>query len=128
MLRNWSLPNWSPPSGKALLLVLGLVPLSVPMFGMPLGGIPELGVTFPAHAQTPQPIVSADPIVTSDTPEYCGVLRDRISGITRATALPPPTAAAELSEEGERMCVHGQTRAGILRLRRALEILRNGED
>ncbi len=69
-----------------------------------------------------------DPVVTSDSPEYCGVLMDRISGITRTTSIPPPTDAAMLSEEGERMCVHGQTRGGILRLRRALEIMRHGED
>ncbi len=86
-------------------------------------GIDQFGALLaPAYAQT------RDPIVTSDTPEYCGVLMDRITGITRATAMPPPTEAAVLSEEGERMCVHGQTRGGILRLRRALEIMRHGDD
>ena len=69
-----------------------------------------------------------DPIVTSDSPEYCGVLMSRISGLTHSTAMPPPTEAAALSEEGERMCDHGQTRGGIMRLRRALLIMRGGED
>jgi len=69
-----------------------------------------------------------DPTVTSDSPEYCGVLMDRISGMTRATAMPPPIEAAQLSEEGERMCVQGQTRGGIMRLRRALAIMLHGED
>jgi hypothetical protein len=75
-----------------------------------------------AHAQI------RDPIVTSDTAEYCGVLMDRITGMSRATSMPPPMAVAVLSEEGERMCVHGQTRGGIMRLRRALAIMRHGED
>ncbi|HEX3990310.1 MAG TPA: hypothetical protein VHX39_03955 [Acetobacteraceae bacterium] len=106
---------WYRPSlfGKALLAVLGL-------FSFALS--PAATVIAPAVAQT------RDPIVTSDTPEYCDVLMDRITGITRATAQPPPTEAALLSQEGERMCVHGQTRGGILRLRRALEIILHGDD
>jgi hypothetical protein len=81
-----------------------------------------LGLTFSAHAQP------SDPIVTSDTPEYCGVLMDRITGMSRTAAMPLPMEVASLSEEGERMCVHGQTRGGIMRLRRALAIMRNAED
>jgi hypothetical protein len=92
-------------------------------FGMTLPvalGLFAAGLTV--HAQ------SRDPVVTSDTAEYCDVLMGRITGIRRATAMAPPTEAAMLSEEGERMCVRGQTRGGILRLRRALEILRHGDD
>jgi hypothetical protein len=100
------------PFGKSLQTVLGLTAC----------GLTAFGLTGPACAE------SRDPIVTSDTVEYCGVLMDRITGITRATAAPLPTEAAVLSQEGERMCVHGQTRGGIMRLRRALEIIRNGED
>lgn len=81
-----------------------------------------LGLTISAQAQL------ADPVVTSDTAEYCGVLMDRISGMSRTSAMPPPVAVAALSEEGERMCVHGQTRGGIMRLRRALAIMRHGEN
>ncbi len=99
--------------GKVLLPVLGLFPFA-------LG--PAATVVAPAYAQT------RDPIVTSDTPEYCGVLLNRITVVTRATAQPPPTEAALLSQEGERMCIHGQTRGGILRLRRALEIILHGDD
>jgi hypothetical protein len=102
------------PLREACLAFLGLSAL------FPSGIAFELAP--PALAQ------SGDPIVTSDSPEYCGVLMDRITGITHASVLPPPTEAATLSQEGERMCVHGQTRGGILRLRRALEILRHGED
>lgn len=132
MMRYWPLPF-----GKALLVALGVFPFGMLPLGLfPLGLMPvsmiqsdilPVGTSgfagvVPAYAQ------SRDPIVTSDTPAYCGVLMDRITGITRTTAMPPPTDAAVLSEEGERMCVHGQTRGGILRLRRALEIMRHGED
>jgi hypothetical protein len=103
----------SSPVGKALLAVLGLFPFALS---------PAATVVAPAYAQT------RDPIVTSDTPEYCGVLLNRITVVTRATAQPPPTEAALLSQEGERMCIHGQTRGGILRLRRALEIILHGDD
>jgi hypothetical protein len=128
--------NRSVPFSKTLLVVLGMAPMGlVPFDVLPSGrmpvstiswGINQFGLTE-AHAQSSD-AMSRDPIVTSDTPEYCGVLMNRITGITRTTASPPPTEAAVLSEEGERMCVHGQTRGGILRLRRALEIIRHGED
>jgi hypothetical protein len=81
-----------------------------------------LGLTISAHAQ------SSDPIITSDTAEYCGILMNRISGMSRTAAMPLPMDVAALSREGERMCVRGQTRGGILRLRKALAIMRNGED
>jgi hypothetical protein len=110
------------PCGKALQAVLGWFPFALVPVGAIAWGLTGFAVLAPAYAQT------RDPIVTSDTPEYCGVLMDRITGITRATAEPPPTEAAALSEEGERMCVHGQTRGGILRLRRALEIMLHGDD
>jgi hypothetical protein len=105
------------PFGMALLAGLGLFAMDV----TPRGST-RFDLATVAHAQ------SHDPVVTSDTPEYCGVLMDRITDITRTTAMPPPTEAAVLSEEGERMCVHGQTRGGILRLRRALAIMRHAED
>jgi hypothetical protein len=114
---------WSRPPGRGLLAILGLFPFALNPVGPITFGLTEFAVRMPAYAQT------RDPIVTSDTPEYCGVLINRITVITRATAEPPPTEAAVLSEEGERMCVHGQTRGGILRLRRALEIImRHGDD
>jgi hypothetical protein len=125
------------PFGKEFLAVLGLAPVALnpvavnpatlnPAGLVPLGMTAVAGLTafggVPAYAQ------SRDPIVTSDTPEYCGVLMDRITGVTRATTEPPPPEVTLLSEEGERMCVHGQTRGGILRLRRALAIIQHGED
>jgi hypothetical protein len=69
---------------------------------------------------------SIPPVVTTDTPEYCQKLFDRIGQAIHAAAMPPPVAVASLSTEGERMCDDGLTRGGILRLRRALLILEQG--
>ena len=69
-----------------------------------------------------------DPVVTSDSAEYCGELIDRIGLLARASHGPLPSEATALSEEGERMCGHGQTRGGILRLRRAILMLRHTAD
>jgi hypothetical protein len=84
-----------------------------------------LGVSVSAPVRTWAQ--SDDPAVTSDSPEYCDTLMERITGMTRNAALTPSTEVALLSEEGERMCVHGQIRAGIMRLRRAIALLRHGE-
>jgi hypothetical protein len=61
--------------------------------------------------------------VTSDTPEYCLHLLDRVSEMVRIAPAPPPQEVTYLSSEGQRMCDRGQTRGGILRLRRALMLM-----
>ena len=61
--------------------------------------------------------------VTSDTPEYCLHLLDRVSEMVRIAGSPPPQEVTFLSSEGQRMCDQGQTRGGILRLRRALMLM-----
>jgi len=61
--------------------------------------------------------------VITDTPEYCLHLRQRMSELLRLTSTPPPPEVTVLSSEGQRMCDHGQTRGGILRLRRALMMM-----
>ena len=61
--------------------------------------------------------------VTSDTPEYCLHLLDRVSELVRGAPAPPPQEVTFLSSEGQRMCDQGQTRGGILRLRRALVLM-----
>lgn len=68
------------------------------------------------------PVVGQPPPqqVTSDTPEYCLHLLDRVSELVRTAATPPPQEVTSLSSEGQKMCDQGQTRGGILRLRRAL--------
>jgi hypothetical protein len=61
--------------------------------------------------------------VTSDTPEYCQYLHTRVDSQVHLASTPPPREVTDLSAEGERMCEHGQTRGGIMRLRRALWLL-----
>jgi hypothetical protein len=61
--------------------------------------------------------------VTSDTPEYCLYLLDRVSEMARLAGSPPPAEVIFLSSEGQRMCDQGRTRGGILRLRRALILM-----
>nr|WP_294557412.1 hypothetical protein [uncultured Rhodopila sp.] len=66
----------------------------------------------------------SDPVeVTSDTPEYCQYLHTRVDSQVHLASTPPPREVTDLSAEGERMCEHGQTRGGIMRLRRALWLL-----
>lgn len=64
-------------------------------------------------------------LVTSDTAEYCAHLSTRVRSMLRS---PHPIEAAALSDAGRRMCDNGQTRGGILRLRRALTLLHGGAD
>ncbi len=61
--------------------------------------------------------------VTTDTPQYCLHLLDMVSEMVRRSVQPPPHEVTDLSAEGQRMCDHGQTRGGILRLRRALLLM-----
>jgi hypothetical protein len=65
--------------------------------------------------------------VTSDTPEYCLLLLDRVSELVRVAVAPPPQEVTSLSSEGQRMCDQGQTRGGILRLRRALMLMMHSD-
>jgi hypothetical protein len=76
------------------------------------------------------PLASQSPPqqVITDTPEYCLHLLDRVSELVRVAGLPPPHEVAFLSSEGQRMCDQGQTRGGILRLRRALMLMMRRTD
>jgi hypothetical protein len=60
--------------------------------------------------------------VTTDSPEFCRVLADRVAH-AEETKPPPPPQVKELAEEGQHMCFGGNIRAGLLRLRRALLLL-----
>jgi hypothetical protein len=64
--------------------------------------------------------------VTTDTPEYCLHLLERLRQIELGR--PPSKDVAFLSDEGRRMCDHGQIRAGITRLRRAMQIMLGSAD
>jgi hypothetical protein len=65
--------------------------------------------------------------ITSDTPEYCQKLLNRISELVRLATAPVPREASDLTTEGQRMCDHGQTRGGIMRLRSALILMEKGD-
>lgn len=71
-----------------------------------------------SRAAQPAPVV-----VTTDTPQYCLHLLDKVSELMRLAPAPPPEVTS-LSTEGQRMCGQGQTRGGITRLRRALVLLK----
>jgi len=69
-------------------------------------------------------LVESDPMrVMSDTPEYCWHLAGEVAAAQRAVLNPSPDVRV-LAHEGRRMCRIGLTRGGILRLRRALLLLR----
>ena len=65
--------------------------------------------------------------VTSDTPEYCLRLLARLNDLVHISPAPPPPEVIRLSTDGQRMCDQGQTRGGILRLRRAWLLLAHPE-
>jgi hypothetical protein len=54
--------------------------------------------------------------VTTDTPEYCTSLVQRLAGLPAAKEEPSRSLAAE----GERLCGTGHVRTGIAKLRRAV--------
>ncbi len=73
-------------------------------------------------------LVQTSPMeMTTDTPEYCHKLLDRISELVRLATAPVPREVSDLTTEGQRMCDHGQTRGGIMRLRSALMIMEKGD-
>jgi hypothetical protein len=81
----------------------------------------------PGQVVAQDQIVQSSPmIVTTDTPEYCLQLLDRVSEMVRLATIPVPREVTDLTTEGHRMCAHGQTRSGIMRLRSALMMMENG--
>jgi hypothetical protein len=86
-----------------------------------MGTLPSVSVA-PVAAQIER--IQGSPMqVTSDTPEYCLYLLDRVSDLVRLTVQPIPRQVTDLTTEGQRMCAHGQTRGGIMRLRSALMMM-----
>ena len=98
-----------------------------------VAGLPAwFGVALAAHAQPIQPDLlppaqtDVPPArVTSDSPEFCAQLAGEVRDEER-TRLPArvPADARALGREGQKMCEEGHVRPGILRLRRALQILK----
>lgn len=86
-----------------------------------LGAVPGI-LAEPVTAQIKMN-PSGPMVVTTDTPEYCLHLLERVSGLLRLATLPVPREVGDLTTEGQKMCEHGQTRMGIMRLRSALMIM-----
>ncbi len=68
-------------------------------------------------------LAGAPEAVTTEGAEYCAHLQQKYDAIQKAGSNAAVPEAASLSTEGARMCGHGDTRAGILRLRRALVLM-----
>lgn len=92
-----------------------------------IAGLPVwFGLGMAAQAQSTQTDVPADR-VTSDSPEFCAQLADQLHDDVRARKPGPvPEEVRTLGQEGRKMCSEGRVRPGILRLRRALQILKDG--
>ena len=71
----------------------------------------------PVRAQAPLPELM------TDTPEYCAHLHWRLNDLVAHAPSPPPREVIELSDSGQRLCLHGHVRGGVQRLRRALIIM-----
>jgi len=63
------------------------------------------------------------PRVITHTREYCEELSTRAMQLRLARG-EAPAEADLLAAEGDRLCAHGQIRPGIMRLRRAIMLLR----
>ena len=82
-----------------------------------------LGATAALSQTAPPPPIGGPALVTTDTPEYCETLAQRVARAEHVRPN-PPRAVEELAEEGHRMCTTGLIRGGLVRLRRALLMLR----
>jgi len=94
-----------------------------------IAGLPAwFGLATAADVQPTQTDVPPDR-VTSDSPEFCARLADQVRQYVREHRQPAPVLeeVRALGQEGGRMCHEGHVRPGILRLRRALQLLRGEE-
>jgi len=66
------------------------------------------------------------PRVITHTRDYCEALSARAGELRQARGSTPAEAVL-LAAEGDRLCAQGQIRPGIMRLRRAIMLLREGE-
>lgn len=138
---------WVPRSGATMLLtLLALAPL--PAWGQE-GPIPLLPAPAPRMASQANlggstTVTAATETVTmgsaatmgaaagslrttTDSAEYCTELHGRVDILVRDAKTPKAEQALSLSQEGERLCKHGQMRSGILHLRRAFILTRPPE-
>jgi hypothetical protein len=110
-----------PPPGEGKAVILSGMTMAARLYAV-LAVPLAVGLGL---AVMPSPVAgqAAPPQVTTDTPQYCLELLDEVSQQVRVNTHPPQEVTS-LSTEGQRMCDQGQTRGGILRLRRALVLLR----
>jgi hypothetical protein len=66
------------------------------------------------------------PRVITHTRDYCEALSARAAELRQGQGSMPAEAEL-LAAEGDRLCAQGQIRPGIMRLRRAIMLLREGE-
>jgi hypothetical protein len=82
-----------------------------------------LGATASLSQTAPPPPTTGEVRVTTDTPEYCEKLAERVARDEKARP-DAPRQAEELAAEGHHMCDSGLIRGGLVRLRRAWLMLR----
>jgi hypothetical protein len=104
-----------------------MVPMRAPSLACLLVSMVACSLILAASVSAQIRIAQGDPMeITTDTPEYCRKLLNRIGELVRLSPQPLPRNAADLTSEGQRMCDHGQTRGGIMRLRTALMLMEKG--
>jgi hypothetical protein len=90
-----------------------------------LAGSWAIWAPHPSVGQEAESGAGVPEAVTTEGAEYCAHLQQKYAQIERAGKPAAAAEAATLSNEGARMCGRGNTRAGILRLRRALVLIMN---
>jgi hypothetical protein len=87
------------------------------LFGVGCGGMAQ-----------PVPLVQQGPMrLNTDTPEYCHRLAHEVRAAEKARAT-TPNEIIVLSTEGLRMCDEGLIHGGVMRLRRAWQMLHDNDD
>lgn len=86
-----------------------------------LAGLAGVGVITLALMSGGNPAPPAQ--ITTDTQAYCRQLGDRVRELAPLAAGPLRLAATNLALEGQSLCMRGEIRGGILRLRRAVRLV-----
>jgi hypothetical protein len=97
------------------LLLAACGPAAASAATLPSGGGGPLRVQGEAMSDTPR--------VITNTREYCDELSARAGQLRQARRYPLAEADV-LATEGGRLCAQGQIRPGVMRLRRAIMLLR----
>lgn len=101
----------------------------LPCLALTIGG-PVLAVPVPVRMASVPAKADGSISVTSEGPEYCaglGRLLDRRLATPRGVPAGAMDDSRRLRREGDQLCRHGHSRAGIARLRRALVLLDQSE-